>query len=378
MMGKKKLIRMAQMVGQLLDEDLPKEFSRLSKEQLTIVQALKKHPKQIQKLPNVVGVGVGFHYQRGRRKNVIGPVVYVKRKVPKAQLRPADRIPSTIEIAGKRHRVDVIVLGKVKPLCLPGVPDTQHQAFDPIPPGVAICGIDPTNGNIVTRGTGGAIVRRTADTSSSPARALLTARHIIFLDKPLTLGQPWTNRAVGGFFAASATLDAAVAEIQNPTPAFHCFGSVRPPIQPIVGMAVKKSGARTGVTGSVVVAILASVPGFPGNAVVIDNEAQFPPSDPAFVSNFAGLGDSGSVALLGNPANPDDFGPTVNQLIDRFLRRVPRPLQRSARMAIRFRLTNAAIALIVRLGVPTPPTPPRVCLGHPMDAVLTDMQITLL
>jgi hypothetical protein len=46
---------------------------------------------------NVVGVGVGFRFAQGRRTEIVGLVVMVRRKVPVGQLRPEDVIPAELE-----------------------------------------------------------------------------------------------------------------------------------------------------------------------------------------------------------------------------------------------------------------------------------------
>jgi hypothetical protein len=45
----------------------------------------------------VVGVGVGLRHTGGQRTDQVAVVVMVDRKVPLAQLRPQDRLPSEID-----------------------------------------------------------------------------------------------------------------------------------------------------------------------------------------------------------------------------------------------------------------------------------------
>lgn len=55
------------------------------------------HEAALLSKPNVLGVGVGFRQRRGVRVDEISIIVMVRRKVPSAQLAPADRIPSEID-----------------------------------------------------------------------------------------------------------------------------------------------------------------------------------------------------------------------------------------------------------------------------------------
>ena len=56
-----------------------------------------EHESDLLAKPNVLGLGVGFRHRGGERLDEITIVVMVRRKVPSAQLAPADRIPSEID-----------------------------------------------------------------------------------------------------------------------------------------------------------------------------------------------------------------------------------------------------------------------------------------
>lgn len=64
----------------------------------------RKHEKRLMKLPNVIGVGIG--YKAGRK--VIK--VYVTIKVPKSKLRKGDSIPKLLD----GWRTDVEVVGVIE------------------------------------------------------------------------------------------------------------------------------------------------------------------------------------------------------------------------------------------------------------------------
>ncbi len=61
-------------------------------------QAVKEaHEEALMRLPNVVGVGVGLRSKGGVYTSEVGLVVMVRRKVPRAALKPEEVIPSEIE-----------------------------------------------------------------------------------------------------------------------------------------------------------------------------------------------------------------------------------------------------------------------------------------
>ena len=58
---------------------------------MDIAQARKLHERELLRLPNVVGVGIG---ERAGEQVI---KVYVGRKLPDSELDPSDRIPKSIE-----------------------------------------------------------------------------------------------------------------------------------------------------------------------------------------------------------------------------------------------------------------------------------------
>jgi hypothetical protein len=56
-----------------------------------------RHEEELLKLPNVVGVGIGFIYKKGQPTDNIGIVVSVTAKKGLAGLAEPDRIPTELE-----------------------------------------------------------------------------------------------------------------------------------------------------------------------------------------------------------------------------------------------------------------------------------------
>lgn len=57
----------------------------------------RTHETMLLAKPNVVGVGVGYSIQDGRRTDNVAIIVMVSRKLPVSQLEPAELIPTEIE-----------------------------------------------------------------------------------------------------------------------------------------------------------------------------------------------------------------------------------------------------------------------------------------
>ena len=62
------------------------------------IKAVKRaHERMLLAKPNVVGVGIGYRIARGRETDTAAIVVMVSRKLPAANLRPDELIPSTLD-----------------------------------------------------------------------------------------------------------------------------------------------------------------------------------------------------------------------------------------------------------------------------------------
>lgn len=67
---------------------------------------------QLMKLPNVVGVGVGFKTTKGKETDRPSVVVLVERKLPKDALTPQALVPEELDGVP----TDVIEVGRLRPL----------------------------------------------------------------------------------------------------------------------------------------------------------------------------------------------------------------------------------------------------------------------
>ncbi|MBT3314068.1 MAG: hypothetical protein HN390_05600 [Anaerolineae bacterium] len=62
------------------------------------IKAVKrKYEKMLLAKPNVVGVGIGYSFQKGWQTDKVAIVVMVSRKLPTNRLKPAELIPAEIE-----------------------------------------------------------------------------------------------------------------------------------------------------------------------------------------------------------------------------------------------------------------------------------------
>jgi hypothetical protein len=76
-------------------------------EQVSKVKA--RYAKQLMKLPNVVGVGVGFKQKDGQPTDEIAVIVNVSEKKPRANLTAQELVPSELEGVS----LDVQEVGKI-------------------------------------------------------------------------------------------------------------------------------------------------------------------------------------------------------------------------------------------------------------------------
>lgn len=68
------------------------------REALVRVQTVRaEHEEALLAKANVVGVGIGYHGERGEATGEVALVVMVTHKVPRGQLAPEDFIPDRIE-----------------------------------------------------------------------------------------------------------------------------------------------------------------------------------------------------------------------------------------------------------------------------------------
>lgn len=117
------------------------------------------HQKTIMSKENVVGVGVGYKVQRGKRTNEMCIVVLVSKKLPLQALNPSALIPKSYEDVD----TDVIEVGEIH------AHQERTDRWRPIPGGVSIGHYK------VTAGTMGCMVRDRA----SNERLILSNNHVL-------------------------------------------------------------------------------------------------------------------------------------------------------------------------------------------------------
>ncbi len=81
-------------------------------EELRIAEVQARHETELLHYPNVVGVSVGIRTMQGRPTGEHCLVVYVERKIPRAQLDASEIVPSEVE----GIPVDVVEVGTIEPL----------------------------------------------------------------------------------------------------------------------------------------------------------------------------------------------------------------------------------------------------------------------
>lgn len=63
---------------------------------MEIQQVLDSHRDQLMRMPNVVGVGIGFREVAGERTKQLAIVVFVNKKLPRTAIAPADLLPKDL------------------------------------------------------------------------------------------------------------------------------------------------------------------------------------------------------------------------------------------------------------------------------------------
>lgn len=352
------LLTFAQVFDALEKNDwMPSFIEDLDQEEQRLIDGLRESCPDILERPNVKGIGVGFAIRRGTQTPNLAPIVFVSEKVQIEALKAEEAVPQKIEIDGKAVKTDVVVLGPFSELqCIaPGVPIENHQRYRPVRPGVAISAV--FNRQPVTKGTGGAIVRRIGGDPTDPNDPLflLSVRHVLSDQlRRLDIMQPWLGDPRTDIIGQTRVLlvndDAGIASIEQGDPDIVCIGRPNPPLPPLVGMPVQKSGAGTGHTGSEIQYTKLTIPQLAGtNDFLVTNDASFPPPVPGggAINNFATGGDSGALTVLGDPANPANFGQRINNVINRFLVFVPGMFRNTVRRLVQQRLQRSALGLTV-------------------------------
>lgn len=269
--------------------------------------------EDLRSYPNVTGVGVGFKEVGGRRTRTVAIRVYVRKKVPLAELARADRLPKTV----RGVPVDVIE-ADFEIHQDPANPADHRLRFDPLLGGISV-GSVPTGGS----GTLGCSVYG----NDIGEDLILSNWHVLcgrvncattdaIIQPGTGGGDPGTLAdQVATLFRSALTneVDAAVARLTGDRFLLKQqfgLGSITRSAPPALGMTVRKSGRTTGVTTATITDVSAdiSVRGYPGgtrafrNQLVIENGNQVSlPGDSGSVwvdtggnaigLNFAGSGD---------------------------------------------------------------------------------------
>ena len=301
-----------------------------------LLEMLQKSRHRLLGLNNVAGVGVGYKRVGDQSTGQPAVIVFVEKKLPKAEIRAEHQVPFQMEGID----TDVVEIGKVRLLN-----GARTALSRPARPGVSI------GHYLVTAGTLGAVVR---DRASGRA-LILSNNHIlangtngfdgrakkgdpIYQPGPydgggekdriaslyrwvgvtrseeealhcpvaqaaaqrasafLALWRPDYRLKLFKTFGAENIVDCAVALPDAPhlvDPAILDIGPVRGSNDVEVGEAVQKSGRTTGVTSGTVVAIGTSL------KVVMDNEQEAWFGDQVVSNMKSGPGDSGSLVVNG-------------------------------------------------------------------------------
>ncbi len=82
------------------EADLPGHEEKPQPKQLDVAHIMRvkeEYEEQLLKLPNVVGVGIGYRSAEGHQTGELALIVSVKKKVPLANLTPETTIPNELE-----------------------------------------------------------------------------------------------------------------------------------------------------------------------------------------------------------------------------------------------------------------------------------------
>jgi hypothetical protein len=275
---------------------------------------------------NVVGVGYGSKISYGASGAVIEDElavrVYVRTKLPQAEVRSANRVPPKIN----GMPTDVIAVGELTFFARP-----------------TSCGVSIGHRD-VTAGTLGCLVRRLEDESDD--RFILSCNHVLANFNKATIGDPILEPGAadgGGAYPPIAELtdfellrftevnniDAAIARVlkrEDVRPDIHDIGYIEQPAGPAsVYQSVRKYGRTTRHTMGVVMDIAADFRARAGTEL-IDFENQLEINGVS--GTFSECGDSGSlvvdavtqsaVALLFAGGGGSTFANPIGPVLSRF------------------------------------------------------------
>lgn len=219
------------------------------------LQVKEKVAEGLMKDPNITGVGAGFRTMRGRRTDQICIRVYVRKKLPKTQLRSDEILPRTID----GIPVDVVEgFFEVHHGGNHPTPAEHQQRHDPLRGGISV-------GNLRLGGAGTLGVWAVDNDNSD--LVFLSNWHVLCGRVDCTAGEPVVQPGkvdggdeedtVGELHRVALTrqVDGALARLTGARALLQSnlgLGAVADVAEPLLGMRVRKSGRTTGVTAAVI------------------------------------------------------------------------------------------------------------------------------
>jgi hypothetical protein len=295
------------------------------RERLAIVQQLQEKYdavlRRVRDIPGVQGVEIGFKEVGGEHTDEIVFRIVVQEKRALADLRPEHIIPPSIE----GIKTDVVVA--TDSVLIPGTDQLPDEnKYRPLRGGIQI------HNNTSAIGTLGCIATWN-DGSGNTRRVALSNHHVLYANGALDgqkIGQPKFYRScccdcdkIGVNVKGDTIYDCAIAQIESGTEVRNTIeeiGDIKGTATPTVGDKVIKRGRTTGLTTGEIKAVnMAS--GFVRIEPIEGRRLSYVDSsnNPVLISNpnkvrvvygidtekFAYSGDSGSVILLNDAADPD-------------------------------------------------------------------------
>jgi endonuclease G len=258
-----------------------------SKEQSKLLETLKKAKNRLKKFHGIRDIALGFKYKNGVMTNEIAIIVYVYNKFRKDELEEKQILPASIE----GIPIDIIESNPIEhPL------ENPYGLQNPLFGGLCI-----SNTKLNSAGTLGAIVYD-RDTNMPLG---LTNHHVLIGNgnvfrrggrKGDRINQPAfkpdsPKYNIGRLLKGNKHFDCSVfevsgREIETVNELNGISGPIKGTKQPLLGMPIKKTGARTGVTYGIISAVTSELERF----TISPN-----PQKPAFNGEISSAGDSGSV-----------------------------------------------------------------------------------
>ncbi|TCL56804.1 hypothetical protein EDC14_104817 [Hydrogenispora ethanolica] len=249
-------------------------------EQALLLSILEEHQRTLTAFfENLTYLDIGYRFQSGKPLPELAIRIHVRRKLAIAELLPFQILPR--KIAG--FSVDVLQSNPV----LQRAAAERDRRFDPIPGGVAVA-----NPRLKGLGTLGTVVFD----RSTPTPMGISAHHVLVGETGQTgdeIVQPAesdSSATVGNLLRWNKELDCAIFRFNHSRSVSRAILGIpqfpRYCKEPLVGMAVAKSGRTTGVTYGIIDGVNAD-----GFTIIPD------PSHPAPDGEISLPGDSGAIWL---------------------------------------------------------------------------------